>query len=869
MADVEKIVVKLIGEGSSYQRMLKQAMVSTIAAEKSFKSLNAQIRTTSQSMKKLGKSMTFRVTLPLIALGVAAIKVGADFQSGFAGVEKTVDATDAELAVLKQGFKDLASEIPIAVEELLGIGEIAGQLGIANDQILDFTETIAMLGVTTNLSTEDAATSLARFSNITGLSQDKISNLGSTIVALGNSLATSEKDIVSMATRLAGAGSTIGLSEDQILAMAGALSSVGLEAEAGGSSFSKLFLQMSEAVATGNDELGKFAEVSGRSISEFKTLFRTDAVGAVQALLGGLNELGAEDKIIAIKDLGVESIRMTDALLRSSSAVDLLATALTTAETAFDENTALAKEAEVRFKSFWSMVQLLTNQFKLLLTDAFDVMEPVLRQLIERVKVVVKWFMNLSPEIKRVGIIIAVVVGVIGPLLIILGILGTAISAVIAAVTAIISVLNIWIVVAAAVVAWVVAIGVAFIKLYDIDIVSIFVDASTALINFGKNVVGFLRNWGVNWELAFDWLKDNWQNLLQDMTQLVALYITGYINNTIVMIKTAVRLWVFYRGMMAGVWKAIFSVDYIKWVKFGIREAAKLQIKHAGLISQVYKDAYTGKDTTGVLDDFLETLQEDFKAGLEFDFDRLGEILNDGIKDISLNPFDVFETTTTDLPDFLFNSNNSNSKLLAGYTGMGESIGMTLGESIGMTLGEGLEKELILGLDNERILAAFTPEDFAFEGIKDELDELEEDIEIRFSLIDATTVGSAEALSRIDEYLALRGTTKILPPMPPPIPMDVLPRDLGALMPPPMPPMPPMPPVDLNLVPRDIDFQNPFFREPEDPKDPTIITPELSWNIGEEGGPEDPETQEGILEAVETLVEQGKAQSEANFKTGF
>ena len=53
-------------------------------------------------------------------------------------------------------------------------------------------------------------------------------------------MATTEADIVSMAMGLAGAGKHVGMSEAQIMSFAAALSSVGIEAEAGGSAFSKV-----------------------------------------------------------------------------------------------------------------------------------------------------------------------------------------------------------------------------------------------------------------------------------------------------------------------------------------------------------------------------------------------------------------------------------------------------------------------------------------------------------------------------------------------------------------------------------------------------------------------------------------------------
>lgn len=80
------------------------------------------------------------------------------------------------------------------------------------------------------------------------MSAEDYDRLGATIVDLGNNFATTEADIVEMATRLASTGAITGKTEPQMLAIATALSSVGIEAEAGGSAISKLMKIMEVAV---------------------------------------------------------------------------------------------------------------------------------------------------------------------------------------------------------------------------------------------------------------------------------------------------------------------------------------------------------------------------------------------------------------------------------------------------------------------------------------------------------------------------------------------------------------------------------------------------------------------------------------------
>ena len=275
MVDQLTSPLKRVGVGfGRYSTKVKKASKDTKDFGQSLKSLGG-------SISSLGRKMTLKVTAPLVALQGMLFKTAMDFESAWTGVLKTVDASEPILAKLKTGLMDLALEIPLATEEIFGIGEVAGQLGIHAEKITGFTKVMANLGATTNLSAKEAAESLAQLANITQMPQDQFDRLGSVVSGLGNKLATNERKIVDMGLRLASAGNLIGLSEAEIMGVAGALSSLGLEAQAGGSSFAELARQIKREVGTSSEKIWGFAKISGLSIKDFEKLWKEDAVGAI------------------------------------------------------------------------------------------------------------------------------------------------------------------------------------------------------------------------------------------------------------------------------------------------------------------------------------------------------------------------------------------------------------------------------------------------------------------------------------------------------------------------------------------------------------------------------------------------------------
>lgn len=316
----------------------------------------------------VGKGLAVLGTAVLGA-GTAAVKMGIDFESAFAGVKKTVDTSDANFEKLRESILTMSTEMPQSAEEIAGVMEAAGQLGIQlgreNETILGFTQTMLQLGDATNLTSEQAATSLARFANITQMPQENFDRLGSTIVELGNNMATTEAEIVEMGMRLAGTATQVGISEAEIMALAGTMSSLGINAEAGGSAMSRSIQKINTAVKSGSEELKGFAQVSGMTVDEFVKTWEEKPTQAIISFAKGLDEINKSggDVTSTLKELGIVSVQEIDTWNRLAGSGDLLADAIEMANKAWEENTALQTEAAARYATTESALLMLKNSF--------------------------------------------------------------------------------------------------------------------------------------------------------------------------------------------------------------------------------------------------------------------------------------------------------------------------------------------------------------------------------------------------------------------------------------------------------------------------------------------------------------------------
>lgn len=381
MSDDRTIRVRLQAEIGNYVDGLKKAGAATATFGREVTGHGHAVKA---DIEKVGRTALLMSAGVAVGLGLS-VKAAADWESAWAGVTKTVDGTTAQMSALEDGLRSMANELPATHAEIAAVAEAAGALGIRRGSIEDFTRTMIDLSETTNLTADQAATSMARIVNVMETPQADIDRLGSTLVALGNAGASTESEILELANRLAAAGQIAGLSEADVLAFSSALSSVGIEAEAGGSAMSKVFTSISDSVKDGGDKLTVFARTAGLTAAQFKTAYEKDAAGAIAQFIGGLGDMidAGESVTPVLEALEFTDIRLANALKSTASAGDLLTEALTLGREAWEENNALASEAEKRYDTFSAKAEMARNQVVNLGIDVGNVLLPALSEVLD------------------------------------------------------------------------------------------------------------------------------------------------------------------------------------------------------------------------------------------------------------------------------------------------------------------------------------------------------------------------------------------------------------------------------------------------------------------------------------------------------
>lgn len=219
-----------------------------------------------------------------------------------------------------------------------------------------------------------------------------------------NHFATTERDIVEMANRLAAGGKLAGMTTQDILGLATAMSSVGIEAEAGGTAMTQTLTGIGKAVDGVGDgakeKLELLARVSGVSAQKFAETWKKHPVEALQEFIKGLERGAKQGKNVdeVLSALDMTGIRQGNMLKSLALASDRMGEAVSRSNLAWKENNALTNEASKRYETTESQLKIFKNK----LTDiAIEFGGPLLKALNSGLDAAKPWLQTLSDMAKK------------------------------------------------------------------------------------------------------------------------------------------------------------------------------------------------------------------------------------------------------------------------------------------------------------------------------------------------------------------------------------------------------------------------------------------------------------------------------------
>jgi TP901 family phage tail tape measure protein len=264
-----------------------------------------------------------------------------------ADVRKTTGMMQNEVELL---YADLGSiDTRTSRMELLQLARDAGKLGIeGRENIVQFVDAADKINVALGEDLgADAIKNIAKLNTLLGASEkygygEAMLKTGSALNYLGAKSVAAEGFMVQLAKRLGGVADLADMSIPQVLGIASALDNLGQASEMSATAVQKTLV----AIATKSEEAAKIA---GVPLQEFKRMVDEDINSAFIAFLKGVNGSGGLAAIKGNLDLmGLSSERVTQVIGSLASQTELLTAEQEKANTAFEENTSILDEFEIK-----------------------------------------------------------------------------------------------------------------------------------------------------------------------------------------------------------------------------------------------------------------------------------------------------------------------------------------------------------------------------------------------------------------------------------------------------------------------------------------------------------------------------------------
>jgi hypothetical protein len=286
-----------------------------------------KLNTFGKNTKKLGKSLTTSLTLPLAAIGGASFKVAADFEASMAQVKAVSGATADEFKLLEQNALDLGSSTKFTASEVSGLQLEFSKLGFSAQEITKVTESTLALAQATGsdlaTSAEVAGSTLRGF----GLDASETARVTDVMAASFSSTALDMSSFQDSMKFVAPVAKAAGISIEQTTAMLGALANNGIKGSQAGTALRRI---ISELGATGGDVAGALENLAGKGLNladakdevgrsaQSALLVLMENIGVTNELTGSFNNASGTAKEMA----GIMDDTSAGSLARMRSALE-------------------------------------------------------------------------------------------------------------------------------------------------------------------------------------------------------------------------------------------------------------------------------------------------------------------------------------------------------------------------------------------------------------------------------------------------------------------------------------------------------------------------------------------------------------------
>lgn len=427
--EIERLLVRLVGDATSYQKMLKDAEASSKRAAATvqtagikMQAIATRLKAVGASMRRVGRSMSLAITAPLTIIGGLSVRSFAKFDQAMTESTSIMKVTEEQMRSMRRTALELsgsgkALQGPTSLAESYFFLASAGKSAEQSMSLLPKVSKFATAGafdmaLATDLLT-DAQSALGLTSKNVAEDTENLVRVSDVLVKANTLANASVQQFATALTTKAGAALKVYNKDvEEGVAVLAALADQGVKSQLAGNALDRV---MRLAAKGALDNAKAHAELGFRVFDETGKMRNLgDIIANLEDVLRGMSD---ETRAATLDMLGFEA-RVQGVILPLIGTSD----AIKQYEVDLRKAKGITEEvANKQMKSFSNQMKVLKNQLSIVGMEIGEALIPAIKALAGALKTGIDAWHGLSDGAKQFIVTTGLVVASIGPLLIALG----------------------------------------------------------------------------------------------------------------------------------------------------------------------------------------------------------------------------------------------------------------------------------------------------------------------------------------------------------------------------------------------------------------------------------------------------------------
>lgn len=424
----EQRLKSLENEFRSFGSVAKQQM---IAVGESIKQAGARITEFGDKIAGVGRTMTTRVTAPIVGVMGAAVKVTADFDSSMSQVAatmgKTMDEINSEVATvntstgeftgtLREFAQEMGKNTAFSATEAAEALNYMALAGYDAETSMTMLPTVLDLAAAGGMDLASASDMVTDAQSALGLSLEDTASMVDQMAMASSKSNTSVAQLGEAFLKIGATGRNVAGGTQELATVLGVLADNGIKGAEGGTHLRNMLLSLQQASKDGAVDFGEFSVQLYDTDGNMRSMI--DVIGEMQDGMNGMTQ----ESIDAITSgiFNKTDLAAVNALLGTSKKrfAEL-------GKEIGDSTGSASKMAATQLDNLQGQMTLLKSAMEGVAIQIGDILMPKIREVVGVIQEWVQKFSELDASTKETIVKIALVAAAIGPVLVLAG---TAIS---------------------------------------------------------------------------------------------------------------------------------------------------------------------------------------------------------------------------------------------------------------------------------------------------------------------------------------------------------------------------------------------------------------------------------------------------------